>query len=223
MMLLLATDTSGKLGSLALAQGDPQGACRVLEVVSIEGGTFSAQLIPQLAALLARHGFNHHQIDALAAASGPGSFTGLRVGLAAIKAMAEVTGKPIAAVSVLEAVAMLGASRGRVMAALDAGRGEIYAGEYEISDQPRKISERVLTPEQFLAEANALPIVTPVKTIADLARSAGLQVEQISAPDAGDIARLGWQKLQRGDTTSPQDLDANYVRRSDAEIFAKLK
>ena len=222
-MLLLATDTSGKFGSLALAQCDPDGACRVLEVVSIEGGTFSAQLIPQLAALLARHRFDHHQIDAFAAASGPGSFTGLRVGLAAIKAMAEVSGKPIAAVSVLEAVAMMGASRGRVMAALDAGRGEIYSGEYELSGQPRKISERVLTPEQFLAEAKALPIVTPVKTITDLARSAGLQVEQISAPDAGDIARLGWQKLQRGDTISPEDLDANYVRRSDAEIFAKLK
>ena len=222
-MLLLATDTSGKFGSLALAQCDPDGACRVLEVVSIEGGTFSAQLIPQLAALLARHRFDHHQIDAFAAASGPGSFTGLRVGLAAIKAMAEVSGKPIAAVSMLEAVAMMGASRGRVMAALDAGRGEIYSGEYELSGQPRKISERVLTPEQFLAEAKALPIVTPVKTITDLARSAGLQVEQISAPDAGDIARLGWQKLQRGDTISPEDLDANYVRRSDAEIFAKLK
>src|SRR4051812_48854258 len=98
-MLLLATDTSGKFGSIALAQCGPSGACDVLEVVSLEGGTFSAQLVPQIAALLAKHGFNKQNLGAFAVASGPGSFTGLRVGLAAIKALAEILDKPIVAVS----------------------------------------------------------------------------------------------------------------------------
>src|ERR1017187_6523480 len=104
-MLVLATDTSGKQGSIALAEGEPDGTCRVLEVWPLAGGMFSAELVPQVAALLAKHGFSQHDIAAFAVASGPGSFTGLRVGLAAIKALGEVLGKPIAAVSLLEAVA----------------------------------------------------------------------------------------------------------------------
>src|SRR5947209_18163388 len=104
-MLLLATDTSGKHGSIALAQVEagegarPTGSdFRVIEVVPLAGGTFSAQLVPQIAALLARHGFTKTDIGAFVVISGPGSFTGLRVGLAAIKALAEILDKPIGAV-----------------------------------------------------------------------------------------------------------------------------
>src|SRR6266849_2637774 len=127
-MLIVSADTSGKNGSIALAQGEANGSCTALEVIPLEGGTFSAQLVPQIAALLSKHGFAKQDIGAFAVASGPGSFTGLRVGLAAIKALAEVLGKPIAAVSLLEAVAIAGRARGRVVAALDAGRNEVYVG-----------------------------------------------------------------------------------------------
>src|SRR5881409_4383837 len=124
-MLLLAIDTSGKHGSIALARCEPDGACDALEVVALAGGTFSAQLVPQIAALLTKHNFDKQQIDAFAVASGPGSFTGLRVGLGAIKAQGEVLAKPIAAVSLLEAIAVAGSTPGKVMAVLDAGRGHI--------------------------------------------------------------------------------------------------
>src|SRR3984893_989190 len=110
-MLILGVDTSGKNGSVALVRLE-QGSPRTLEVVSLEGGTFSAQLVPQISELLAKHGLTKRDLGAFAVASGPGSFTGLRVGLAAIKALAEVLGKPIAAVSRLEAVARAGKSRG---------------------------------------------------------------------------------------------------------------
>lgn len=98
-MLLLATDSSGRSGSIALARGNADNSCELLEVVPLAGGTFSAQLVPQIAALLAKHGFGKHDIGAFAVASGPGSFTGLRIGLAAIKGLAEILEKPIAAVS----------------------------------------------------------------------------------------------------------------------------
>ncbi len=107
-MLLLAADTSGKHGSIALARCGPESACEVIEVVPLEGGTFSAQLVPQIAALLTKHGFSKTDIGGFAVVSGPGSFTGIRVGLAAIKALAEVLEKPIAAVSLLEAIAVSG-------------------------------------------------------------------------------------------------------------------
>ena len=92
-MLLLAADTSGKHGTIALARCGPDDACMVVEVVPLEGGTFSAQLVPQIAALLAKHGFSKADIGGFAVVSGPGSFTGVRVGLAAIKALAEVLGE----------------------------------------------------------------------------------------------------------------------------------
>src|ERR1035437_2871903 len=131
-MLLLAVDTSGKQGSIALARCGAGGNCarveiEIVEVVPLSGGTFSAQLVPQIAALLEKHGYSKSDLGGFAVASGPGSFTGLRVGLAAIKALAEVLQKPIVAISLLEAVAWSSAAHGRALAALDAGRGQVLA------------------------------------------------------------------------------------------------
>jgi len=212
-MLLLAIDTSGKHGSIALARCEPDGACDALEVVALAGGTFSAQLVPQIGALLTKHNFDKQQIDAFAVASGPGSFTGLRVGLAAAK--------PIAAVSLLEAVAMAGGVEGDVIAALDAGRKEIYAGEYEVHATSKRHSERLLTREEFIEAAIAKTVITPDKTVSDVARSVALKVAEIEHPRSDAIARLGWPKILTGETVSPEALDANYIRRSDAEIFSK--
>ena len=130
-ILLISVDTSGKHGSVGLAQGNPDGTCDVIEVIPLAGGTFSAQLIPQIADLLSKHHLSKRDIGGFTVASGPGSFTGLRVGLAAVKALAEVTGKPIATVSLLEAVALASANNRHTLAALDAGRGEVYLGEYQ--------------------------------------------------------------------------------------------
>jgi len=227
-MLLLAADTSGKHGSIALARLPQQSTSHqnseqieVIETAPLAGGTFSAQLVPQIAALLSKHGSKKEDIGAFAVVSGPGSFTGLRVGLAAIKALAEVLGKPIAAVSLLEAVSVAGQSQGRVMAVLEAGRGEVYAGEYEVAERAEMLNERLLTKDEFVASAEGWTVVTPDQSIADMARSAGLAVRQVEHPRSDAIARLGWQKIQAGETVSPEELEANYIRRSDAEIFSK--
>jgi tRNA threonylcarbamoyladenosine biosynthesis protein TsaB len=234
--LLLAVDTSGKNGSLALALATPSPShsdVRILEVVPLSGGAFSAELIPQIAALLKKQGYSKTDLEAFAVASGPGSFTGLRVGLAAIKALAEVLQKPIAAVSLLEAVARGSSSSdashgGKFLAALDAGRGDIYVGDYEFypnnRSNPQMHSERLLRREEFLAEARAVEgkmVITPDALIAGMVRAAGIRVEQIEYPNSASIASLGWEYLQRGDTVRPEDLEANYIRRSDAEIFSK--
>ena len=105
-MLLLAIDTSGPSGGITLAEADKE-SFRVIESAAIAGGSFSAQLIPTLATLLKKHGYGVKDLGGFAAASGPGSFTGLRVGLSAIKGLAETLHQPIATVSVLEALAWL--------------------------------------------------------------------------------------------------------------------
>jgi tRNA threonylcarbamoyladenosine biosynthesis protein TsaB len=228
-MVILAADTSGKNGSIALARV-PDGAAssnaprpdvEILEAVSLDGGTFSAQLVPQISSLLAKHGFGKHDIAGLAVASGPGSFTGLRVGLAAVKALGEILGRPIAAVSLLEAVARSGKSRGQVLSVLDAGRAEVYGGQYEVGDCTTMLSERLLTRAEFVAAARGFVVVTADPALAILAREAGLETEEIESPRADVIARLGWAKIQSGETIAPGDLEANYIRRTDAEIFAK--
>jgi tRNA threonylcarbamoyladenosine biosynthesis protein TsaB len=220
-MLLLATDTSGKSGSIALVECGPGDQYRTLEVVALTGGTFSAQLVPQIAALLEKHQLTKHEIGAFAVAAGPGSFTGLRVGLAAIKALAEVLGKPIVAVSLLEVVAESASAEGKVFGVLDAGRNEVYVGEYEFKNsQARLISEKLMSREQCFEAAVRATIVTPDESVASAAQALGLAVARVEHPRSDAIARIGWRKLQAGQIVSPEALEANYIRRSDAEIFA---
>jgi tRNA threonylcarbamoyladenosine biosynthesis protein TsaB len=219
-MLILAADTSSKYGSIALLCCGPESICETIEVIPLEGGTFSAQLIPQIAALLTKHRYKKQDIDVFTVASGPGSFTGLRVGLSAIKALAEILNKPIATVSLLQAIAESQTELKKVFAALDAGRGEVYVGEYDLNPTIMQ-SERLVTRQEMISALNGQKIVTPDKNLADFARTAGLTVIEIERPQSDAIARLGWQKLQKGETVSPEALEANYIRRSDAEIFSK--
>jgi tRNA threonylcarbamoyladenosine biosynthesis protein TsaB len=220
-MLLLAADTSGKHGTIALARCGPGDDCTVLEVVPLEGGTFSAQLVPQIAATLAKHGCSKTDIGGFAVVSGPGSFTGVRVGLAAIKALAEVLQKPIAEVSLLEAIATSSPTQGKVMAAMDAGRGEIYVGEYDVhSHGAGLLREELLTRPELLDSAKTSTVITADHNLAEAARQAGLAVNEIELPRSDVIARLGWRKISAGETVSPEALDANYIR-SSSEIFSK--
>jgi len=224
-MLLLVTDTSGRNGTVALAragEGSNANEIRLLEVASLAGGMFSAQLVPQIAALLQKHGLSKPDIDGFIVVSGPGSFTGLRVGLAAIKALAEILQKPIVPVSLLELVATASLAQGKVIAALDGGRREVYFGEYEIrGESAQMFREELLSQAEFLSCARESTVATPDAALADLARDAGLPVLAVDPPDSERIARFGWKKLQAGETVSPERLEANYMRRSDAEMFVK--
>jgi len=221
-MLILSIDTSGKNGSVALARGDAE-HFQLIATSPIEGGTFSAQLIPQIARLLTDHNRKKSDIDAFAAATGPGSFTGLRIGLTAVKGLAEILHKPIAAVSVLEACVLKSGIKyddARVFAALDAQRNEVYLGEYMLNKgRASRIDELLVTKEEFVMRVQGKVAVTPDEELAKVARSA--DVLRIERPTSADIARIGLQKIARGETVSVEELDANYIRRSDAEIFAK--
>lgn len=223
-MLLLSIDTSGRSGGITLAEGDAA-SFRVIESAPIAGGTFSAQLVPALASLLRKHGLAAADIEGFVAVSGPGSFTGLRVGLSAIKGLAEVLKRPIATVSALETLSSTSGQQGRVTAALDAGREEIFVGLYDVSTaRAFRISEELLSVAKFvrvIKSANATKVVTSDRFVAELVRSASLIAMQIEQPGSETAARVGLQKLLAGENVSVEDLDANYIRRSDAEIFSK--
>ncbi len=258
-MLILGVDTSGKSGSIALVRFDsdnsqaktfdregreeqPQSSQRTtsntLEVVSLEGGTFSAELVPQIAALLQKHSLKKYQIGAFAVVSGPGSFTGLRVGLAAIKGLAEILQKPIAAVSLLEVIAsevdlagthLPGIGSGsKCLVVMDARRKETFVAEYQIGGSlPRLLGEHLLTYGELAAWAENLGkrtlILTPDEALIQLTTSYMkdpflANFIHVPRPNAATIAPLGWKKIISGHTVTPEALDAGYIRRTDAEI-----
>lgn len=227
-MLICAIDTSGREGSLALTEGDKR-SFEILHFAPIAGGTYSAQLIPTLSAALTRTGKRKSEIGLFVVASGPGSFTGLRVGLSTVKALAEVLHVPVVAISVLEAIAFASNRHGVVIAALDAQRNEAYVGEYEIPHRGSitALHEALTTVPDFLtwlSARNPVPVTyTPDATIEDRVRERGSPVERMARPAADLYARLGLQKFRSGEIASIETLDANYIRRSDAEIFSAPK
>lgn len=248
-MLLLAVDTSGKNGSLSLVRFDDpdhtspknreiwgtDGFSRsteffaVLELVTLEGRMYSAQLIPELQNALERQNLKKSDIDAYAVASGPGSFTGLRVGLSTVKALSEVLHKPIAAVSVLEAAARMASVDDHVVVALDAGRKQVFVGEYEFGEEFKVIrrNEYLITFEQFLdptsPKRGEIKLFSPDQVVRETAAAHGVTIGDISSPQADMFARIGYQKIIAGETTAVEVLEANYIRASDAELFSLPK
>jgi tRNA threonylcarbamoyladenosine biosynthesis protein TsaB len=240
-MLILGVDTSGKNGGIALVRCGTE-ELSTIEVVSLQGGTFSAQLVPQIAALLAKHNLSKVDIDAFAVVSGPGSFTGLRVGLAAIKALAEILHKPIAAVSLVELIAfelsfaslsegapLLAAfarSGSEFLIALDAGRNEVFVGKCKSGPESATgISESLLTLDELAerslrsGESICTPDESVIQNFSSRAGTSGaFNVIQVDRPNAVSVARLGYQKILAGQTVTPEQLDATYIRRADAEI-----
>ncbi len=235
-MLICSLDTSGRNGSLALVRhaapvsNGADSRFEVVEFASLKGGEYSAEVIPTLARALEKHGLAKDAIDLFAVASGPGSFTGLRVGLSTVKALADSLHKPIAAVSVLEAVALASQRQGSLIAALDAQRGEVFAGEYTVISEGGAFpvhteQESLSSVDDFCTWLSArVPVpttFTPDAALAERVLKSGSPAHLISRPAADLYARAGWMKFAAGQTVTPEALDANYIRRSDAEIFSK--
>ena len=110
-----------------------------------------------------------------------------------------------------------------ITAVLDAGRGELYVGDYSISGQRAELKREYIAKQvDFLADAAALksPVIT---THPALAESGGANVVLVKPLQADAIGRIGLRKLLAGDTVDPATLDANYIRRSDAELYTQPK
>jgi tRNA threonylcarbamoyladenosine biosynthesis protein TsaB len=177
--------------------------------------------------LLHRHGLKLTDIDCFAAASGPGTFTGVRVALACVKGLAEAMGRPAVAVSNLQAVARYGQAPLRA-ALLDARRGEVYAAVYDDSGNP-VMPEVVAKLAPWLESLPAgvrefLSNDLPLDLALDLAGTRFEGARIVTAPRAlaAAIARIAADRLARGEAGNAASLDANYVRRTDAELALKV-
>jgi tRNA threonylcarbamoyladenosine biosynthesis protein TsaB len=199
--LLLAIDTTSDSASIALAEGN-----RILEEVALHSPDgYAHVMFPEIEALLARHNLKITDIEGFAAAAGPGSFTGVRVGLTAAKGLAEATGRKVVAVSNLQAIASFG-TRPLRAPVIDARRGDIFGAVYDAD-------LRLVAPEVVMKFDDWLRTLP-----------AGAEVMQ-DAPQllAGAIARIAAARFEAGLAQDPAEIDANYVRRSDAELMWRDK
>ncbi len=209
-MLTLAMDTAAVIGSIALA--DERG---VIAEARLEApGGFGQVLFREIEALLARAKVRLADIQLYAAASGPGSFTGVRIGLAAIKGLAEVAGKPAVGISNLEALAQFG-SAGLRAPIIDARRGEVFAALFD-AEGAEVIPASVLRFSEFVALVGDRSVEY---IAADF--DPGVPVTPAAVELAGMIARLAIARCAAGALCDPATMEANYVRRSDAEVFWK--
>ncbi len=199
-MLTLALETTTPHGSIALLRDDS-----VAAVAPLEPGQYATSLFTLTQQMLADAGLELAQIGLFAAAQGPGSFTGVRVGLAAVKGWTEALGAPAAGISTLRAVAS--ARAGARLAALDAGRGEVYFGVFPEGEEGLEEFARF---EQRAAAAPPGTAVTPdPKLQAALADHLQL-VPPLLAPAVGLLALADWRA---GLAVDALGLDARYLGR----------
>ncbi len=232
-MRFILVDTANARGSVALCQ-DAETPC-----VELHSGEedYSSWLLPAVERVLSRWSLTLSELDGYAVCAGPGSFTGLRVGLTTVKAWAEVYPKPIAPVSGLEALTLTNATieQDFVAAYIDARRNQVFAALYKRqADGFQLLGEESVTALSVFIERVAVEssgqavhwitpdpeLIGPLPQWRTLA-GGGHSLEQIAPPFAACLGRLAYQKFRQGKTTDAISLDAHYVRRSDAEIFWK--
>ena len=223
-MLILAVDTTTPAGSVALLEGE-----RLLGEADVESaGTHSARLFRSIDFLLGALAKDVRDVEAFAVAAGPGSFTGIRIGIGAVKSLAFASGKPVAPVSTLLALAakLAAGGPGLVCPLLDAKKGEIYAGLFEAGEGGLReaVPQGAYDPEGFLARLPAGRVVSFAGSGAAvyrdkiLARAGDLaRFPERSPFIAAEIGRIGAGLLRAGKGVDAASLEPLYFRRSQAE------
>jgi tRNA threonylcarbamoyladenosine biosynthesis protein TsaB len=214
--LLLAIDTCGPSGSVALGRFH-EGQIQILGQIELEGRSYSATLVAGVADLLLQNNVELSSLAAIVAVNGPGSFTGVRVGLSAVKGFAEPAQIPVIAASRLE---VLTSKSGVPSAAIDAHRHEIFL----------RLDSPPATARELLAGAADLANLTPPPRIAVCDEAAATLLSQAwpttelhrtPAPTAADALQLCAPRFAARKFTDLALLDGHYLRRSDAEIFGE--
>lgn len=222
--MLLAIDTSSLVLSCALAEEDRL----VAEWTLQKRLTHSEQLIPAMDALLAGAGVSKEEITAVACSVGPGSFTGLRIGLATAKFCARIWGVPLLGVDTLEALAWnLAGADAFILPLMDAQRGNVYAALYGAFEKLWLEKPAAAAPigDVIAAAVSHGGTILAAGEGADLHKekllAAGIRLAppQSRCARAGSVARAAFAKWARGETDDPMTLVPNYIRRSEAEVL----
>ncbi|HEU5351467.1 MAG TPA: tRNA (adenosine(37)-N6)-threonylcarbamoyltransferase complex dimerization subunit type 1 TsaB [Terracidiphilus sp.] len=212
--LLVGIDTCGPAGWVALAR--LRGAqVEIAGERALEGRSYSATLVQAAGELLAEAGVAATALDAIVVTNGPGSFTGVRVGLSAAKGLAEAAELPVAAVSRL---AVLAAKAGTGPAALDAHRSEVFLRLDEAGEARELLAGAAELAGLHVPDG---PVAVCEDAAAELLKRCwpSVEVRRVEAPTAADALRFAAGRVAAGEFDDVARLDGHYLRRSDAEIF----
>ena len=213
--LLLVMDTSGGEGSVAVVEAGRVAGWRVMP-----GRSASERLLAEVRGLLGEAGFGLGDLTAIAVVLGPGSFTGIRIGVAAAKGLAEGLGVPVMGVSRLAVMAAWTRDRGEagdVVALVDAGRGEMFAGRYGADG--RLGTESLLTREAAMELCEGARVVATEEAVVEAMRP--VEVQLIGPMDARAVVGMAIERMRAGAFDDVATLDAHYLRSTAAEIAAK--
>jgi len=211
-MRLLLINTCGAEGLVALAEDGV-----TLASETLPGRGTSETLMPAVARLFGALGWRVADLGALAILTGPGSFTGVRVGLSAAKGLCEAGGVGLVAVSRLAAVAAA-APAGVAVALLDAGRGEFYFGVYRAGECE---GEGLIRREEIAELAAGAVLVTCEPRVRD--SLAEYDVLLVDEPGVERMLALAEARIAAGEWADVASIDANYLRRTDAELVMERK
>jgi tRNA threonylcarbamoyladenosine biosynthesis protein TsaB len=224
-VLILALDTTTRAGSVAVVEDD-----RVLALVRGDASRTHGERLPaEIATVLERAGVTLEQLELLTVAAGPGGFTGLRIGLAAIQGLAMTLNTPVAGVSALRALSaqVTDPDASFIAPWMDAQRGDVFATlidartaeevDAPLADSPARVLTRW---QERLSGSTAVFIGDAVARDAGAIAAAGQGYWRIQQPEplAPQIARLGKRLAEQGLAGPPHALIPVYVRRPDAEI-----
>jgi tRNA threonylcarbamoyladenosine biosynthesis protein TsaB len=218
-MKLLLIDTCGAEGSFALAEtSQPE----IVHLRTMPGRSASERLVVELRLALGAAEWKVADAEAIAVVTGPGSFTGVRVGLSIAKGLSEATGASLVAISRLELLASVATQAAEphphsVCALLDAGRGEFYCGRY-LDGEP--LGEALLSLDAALAAVGESDLVVLCEDGVERAFAGIPSAMRIAEPNAADALPIALQHFEKGEIADSATLDANYLRRTDAEIFS---
>ncbi len=219
MNFLLALDSSTLTAGVAIASLD-DGETRVLASLRRRVTKHSDALLALVDEALAQAGVEKKSIVAIACGAGPGSFTGLRIGLATAKGLCFALARPLITVSSLEILAAR--ATGEVGALLDAHKDEVYAGRFLVErGAPRPLEvERVLPPRALAAEwPDTLPLLGDGALRYREIFSRHPLVDEDGAPRPDELARLAAQKFAAGELADLASASPKYIRPSEAEVL----
>ena len=218
-MIVLALDTTTRAGSVAVLDDD-----RILALLPGDASRTHAERLPsELARALEMAGVPKENIDLLAVAIGPGAFTGLRIGLAAMQGLAMTLTKPVVGVSALDALAAQVSGADIVIPWMDAQRGDVFAMLIDSSRRATLETPAASNPAALLASwqhhlAGRLAIFIGDAIGRDAELIARYGESRTPSPLAVQIGQLGLLRAARGEAGPPHALEPLYVRRPDAEI-----
>jgi tRNA threonylcarbamoyladenosine biosynthesis protein TsaB len=215
---VLGFDTCGTLGTAALATLDQEsGSLKCVQQIELAAKTSAAQLVPAVSSLLQDAGIGLAALQAMVVVHGPGSFTGVRAGVATAQGLAQASSVPLVAMSRLAMLASLSSEEPACLALLEAGRGEYYAGHYREGSCER---EWLASQEEVVTAVESGLVLVAAEASVE-ARIASLSPRMVGPLDAWAALQAARPRLIAAAWDDLRTLDAHYVRRSDAELFAR--